>query len=110
MPSLVEVFPLLCLMVVLLWQVFIWLRIEVLRVANAELIADVVAQLGKAKAEIVAKIGGLEAAVASGEDLSGPLAELVAAAQGLDDVVPDDVVPDEPLIEFPEQPEDAPVE
>lgn len=97
-------------MVVLLWQVFIWLRIEVLRVANAELIADVVAQLGKAKAEIVAKIGGLEAAVASGEDLSGPLAELVAAAQGLDDVVPDDVVPDEPLIEFPEQPEDAPVE
>lgn len=98
-------FPLLCLMVVLLWQVFIWLRIEVLRVANAELIADVVAQLGKAKAEIVAKIGGLEAAVASGEDLSGPLAELVAAAQGLDDVVPD-----EPLIEFPEQPEDAPVE
>lgn len=90
-------------MVVLLWQVFIWLRIEVLRVANAELIADVVAQLGKAKAEIVAKIGGLEAAVASGEDLSGPLAELVAAAQGLDDVVPDVVVPGEPLIEFPEQ-------
>lgn len=102
-------FPLLCLMVVLLWQVFIWLRIEVLRVANAELIADVVAQLGKAKAEIVAKIGGLEAAVASGEDLSGPLAELVAAAQGLDDVVPDEV-PAEPLIEFPEQPEDEPVE
>lgn len=96
-------------MVVLLWQVFIWLRIEVLRVANAELIADVVAQLGKAKAEIVAKIGGLEAAVASGEDLSGPLAELVAAAQGLDDVVPDEV-PAEPLIEFPEQPEDTPVE
>lgn len=96
-------------MVVLLWQVFIWLRIEVLRVANAELIADVVAQLGKAKAEIVAKIGGLEAAVASGEDLSGPLAELVAAAQGLDDVVPDEV-PAEPLIEFPEQPEDEPVE
>lgn len=78
--------------------------------ANAELIADVVAQLGKAKSEIVAKIGGLEAAVASGEDLSGPLAELVAAAQGLDDVVPDVVVPGEPLIEFPEQPEDAPVE
>ena len=77
--------------------------------ANAELIADVVAQLGKAKAEIVAKIGGLEAAVASGEDLSGPLAELVAAAQGLDDVVPDEV-PAEPLIEFPEQPEDEPVE
>ena len=105
MPSLVEVFPLLCLIVVLSWQVFIWLRIEVSIVANAELIADVVAQLGKAKSEIVAKIGGLEAAVASGEDLSGPLAELVAAAQGLDDVVPD-----EPLIEFPEQPEDTPVE
>lgn len=88
----------------LLWLV-LFLRIEVCRMANAELIADVVAQLGKAKAEIVAKIGGLEAAVASGEDLSGPLAELVAAAQGLDDVVPDVVVPGEPLIEFPEQPE-----
>ena len=90
---------------VLSWQVFIWLRIEVFRLSNSELINNVVAQLGKAKSEIVAKIGGLEAAVASGEDLSGPLAVLAAAAQGLDDVVPD-----EPLIEFPEQPEDEPVE
>ena len=105
MPSLIGVFPLLCLIVVLSWQVFIWLRIEVFRLSNSELINNVVAQLGKAKSEIVAKIGGLEAAVASGEDLSGPLAVLAAAAQGLDDVVPD-----EPLIEFPEQPEDEPVE
>lgn len=95
---------------VLSWQVFIWLRIEVFRLSNSELINNVVAQLGKAKSEIVAKIGGLEAAVASGEDLSGPLAVLAAAAQGLDDVVPDEVAASDVLIEFPEQPEDAPVE
>lgn len=87
------------------FMLLLFYRIEVCRMANAELIADVVAQLGKAKAEIVAKIGGLEAAVASGEDLSGPLAELVAAAQGLDDVVPDEVAVNDVLIDFPEQPE-----
>lgn len=98
-------FPLLCLVVVLSWQVFIWLRIEVFRLSNSELINDVVAQLGKAKEEIVGKIGSLEAAVAAGEDLSGPLAELVAATQVLDDVVPDS--PDV-LIDFPDQPGDEP--
>lgn len=59
------------------------------RLANADAIAAVVEQLGKAKDEILAKIAELEAAAAAGEDLSGPLAELAAAAQALDDVVPD---------------------
>lgn len=76
----------------LLWLV-LFLRVEVVRLSNVELISGVVEQLGKAKAEIVGRIAVLEAAVAAGEDLSGPLAELVAAAQGLDDVVPDEVVP-----------------
>lgn len=74
--------------------VFVWLRVEVSRLSNAVAIEAVVAQLGKAKDEIVAKIGELEAAVGAGEDLSGPLAALVAAAQALDDVVPDAVVED----------------
>lgn len=72
--------------------VFVVLRIEVCRVSNAEAIGAVVVQLGKAKDEILGRIAGLEAAAASGEDLSGPLADLVAAAQALDDVVPDAVV------------------
>lgn len=71
---------------------FISLRIEVVKLANAEAIAAVVEQLGKAKGEILGRISELEAAAAAGEDLSGPLADLAAAAQGLDDVVPDAVV------------------
>lgn len=73
---------------------FIWLRIEVARLSNVDAIAAVVAQLGKAKDEILAKLAGLEAAAAAGEDLSASLAELAAAAQALDDVVPDAVVED----------------
>ena len=72
--------------------IFIWLRIEVTRLSSADAIAGVVVQLGKAKDEILARIAGLEAAAAAGEDLSGPLADLAAAAQALDDVVPDAVV------------------
>lgn len=68
---------------------FLCLRIEVCRLANAEAIQAVVEQLGKAKEEIQDRIAELEAAVASGEDLSEPLAALSAAAQALDDVVPD---------------------
>lgn len=68
---------------------FIGLRIEVVRVANADAIAAVVEQLGRVKDEIVTRIAELEAAAAAGEDLSGPLGELAAAAQALDDVVPD---------------------
>lgn len=81
---------------------FIGLRIEVGRLSNAEAIAAVVEQLGKAKNEIVEKIAALEVAAASGEDLSGPLAELAAAAQALDDVVPDAVV-EEAVVEAVEQ-------
>lgn len=72
--------------------VFLLLRIEVFRLSNAEAIAGVVEQLGKARDEILGKIASLEAAAGAGEDLSGPLAELAAAAQALDDVVPDEVV------------------
>lgn len=72
----------------LLW-VLLFIRVEVVRLSNVELIAGVVEQLGKAKAEILGRIAVLEAAAAAGEDLSGPLAELVAVAQQLDDVVPD---------------------
>lgn len=76
----------------LLW-LLLFLRVEVVRLSNRELIDGVVEQLSKAKVEIVGRIAALEAAVAAGEDLSGPLAGLVAAAQGLDDVVPDEVAP-----------------
>lgn len=75
--------------------VFIWLRIEVNRLSSADAIAGVVAQLGRAKDEILAKIAGLEVAAAAGEDLTASLAELAAAAQALDDVVPDALVPAE---------------
>lgn len=96
--------PLIALLVVffVLLFVFIWLRIEVTRLSSAEAIAGVVAQLGKAKNEILEKLAALEAAAAAGEDLSGPLAVLAAAAQSLDDVVPDAVV--EPPVEVVEPP------
>lgn len=71
---------------------FLILRIEVGRLSNLDAIAAVVVQLGKAKDEILAKVAGLEAAAAAGEDLSASLADLAAAAQALDDVVPDAVV------------------
>lgn len=47
----------------------------------------VVAQLGKARAEIVAEIANLEAQIGAGE--APDLTALKAAAQALDDVVPD---------------------
>lgn len=68
---------------------FIFLRIEVLSLSNADAIAAVVEQLGRAKDEILTRIADLEAAAASGEDLSESLAALSVAAQALDDVVPD---------------------
>jgi hypothetical protein len=102
--------PLIGLLVVffVLLFVFIWLRIEVTRLTSAEAIAGVVVQLGKAKNEILAKLAALEAAAAAGEDLSGPLAVLAAAAQSLDDVVPDAVV--EAPVEAPVEVVEAPVE
>ena len=72
--------------------VFLFLRVEVGRLSSVEAIQAVVVQLGKAKDEILGRIGELESAAAAGEDLSGPLADLAAAAQALDDVVPDAVV------------------
>lgn len=77
---------------------FIWLRIEVFRLSNTDAIEAVVAQLGRAKDEIVAKIATLQVAAAAGEDLTAPLADLVAAAQALDDVVV------EPAVEVPVEP------
>lgn len=77
--------------------VFIWLRIEVFRLSNVESLAAAVEQLQKAKAEIVSKLVALEDAVAAGEDLTGPLSELAAVAQSLDDVVPD--APEAPVEE-----------
>ena len=88
--------------------VFLVMRIEVSKLANAEAIAAVVEQLGKAKGEILGRITELEAAAAAGEDLSGPLADLAAAAQGLDDVVPDEVV--EEAVAAPVEEPAAPVE
>jgi hypothetical protein len=98
----VQLVALLVVFYVLLF-VFIWLRVEVCRLSNVEAIASVVAQLGKAKEEILARVAVLEVAAAAGEDLSGPLAELAAAAQALDDVVPDAVVeaPVEVPVEVP---------
>lgn len=87
---------------------FILFRVEEFRLSAGEAIAAVVTQLRHAQEEIVGRIEGLEAAVAAGgpvEDLSGPLAELKAIAQSLDDVVPDVVVPVEP-----EAPAEEPVE
>lgn len=84
--------------------VLMFFRIEVGRLSNAEAIEAVIVTLGKAKDEIVGRIGALEAAAeAAGvaEDLSGPLANLVAAAQALDDVVPDAVVSVEDAVEEP---------
>jgi hypothetical protein len=91
--------------------VFIWLRVEVCRLSSAEFIAGVVVQLGKAKDEILAKISALEVAAAAGEDLSGPLAVLAAAAQSLDDVVPDAPVeaPVEVPVDVPAEPVVEPV-
>jgi hypothetical protein len=89
---------------------FIWLRIEVFRLSNVDAIEAVVAQLGRAKDEIVAKIATLQVAAAAGQDLTAPLADLAAAAQALDDVVvpaPADVVVPTPVVPAPA---DVPVE
>lgn len=66
------------------------LEMRELQLSNQDTVNEIQAQLSKASAEIVGKISDLEAAVAAGEvlDFSG----LKAAAQALDDVVPDPVV------------------
>ena len=90
------VFGFVCALLFFVCFVLVLLRIEVLGLSNSEALAGIAVQLAKAKGEIVDRIAVLEAAVASGEDLSGPIAELSAVAQALDDVVPD-VVPDGPV-------------
>lgn len=66
---------------------------------------DVRDQLVKARGEIVTKIEDLEAAVSnSGEvspEVAEALSEVKAAAQALDDIVPDAVVEDTPVDEPP---------
>lgn len=83
----------------LTWSVFIWLRLEVFRLSNAETLVAIKEQLVKSKDEILGRIAALEAAAAAGEDLSAPLADLAAVAQALDDVVPDAPAPDAPPVE-----------
>lgn len=73
------------------------LVMEVIMGAVQDAIDQIVTQLGKAKDEILGEIANLEAQVAAGEVPN--LDALKAAAQGLDDVVPDPVV--EPPVESP---------
>ena len=60
------------------------------------LLTDVLAQLAKAKAEILDKIESLETALSDVElpqDAQDALAALAAKAQALDDIVPDTEAP-----------------
>lgn len=65
--------------------------------AVQDAVDQIVTQLAKAQAEIVDKIDELEASIAAGE--TPDLSALKAAAQALDDVVPD--VVEEPPVEEP---------
>lgn len=56
--------------------------------SNADLIEAVVAELKAATANISAKIAALQTAVANGEDLSAPLADLQGAADAVNAIVP----------------------
>lgn len=72
----------------------VWVRYMVEGVVMSEVqdaVDQIVAQLAKAKAEIVSEIESLEAAVVAGETVD--LTALKAAAQALDDVVVDEDVP-----------------
>jgi len=78
--------------------------------STQETINAVVAQLGKAKGEIISKIADLQiqlddANVADKVDIT----ELVAAAQSLDDIVPD-VVEAEPVEDDEDEVEEVPAE
>lgn len=101
-------------MIVLPWLVafgsfltlFTIIRIERFIMSEVQDAVDaVVAQLGKARAEIVAEIANLEAQIGAGE--APDLTALKAAAQALDDVVPDAPV-EVPPVDVPVDP--APVE
>ena len=86
-----EVFGYLIVAVVVTFVV--WHREKVCMSAVQDAVDSVVAQLGKAKAEILTAIAELEA-----REPNVDLSALTAAAQGLDDVVPD------PVVEEPEAP------
>lgn len=62
--------------------------------AAQDVVDQVTLQLGHAKDEILAKIADLEAQIAAGE--TPDLGPLMAAAQALDDVVPDAPVEEPP--------------
>lgn len=70
----------------------------------SDALVAVVAQLGKARGEIVGKIedltAALEAAQVEDPDVTQAVSDLKAAAQGLDDLVPDAPV-EEPPVETP---------
>lgn len=70
------------------------LEIGTLMGAVQDAVDQITAQLAKAQAEIVAKIADLEAQIAAGE--TPDLGPLKAAAQALDDVVPDAPVEEPP--------------
>lgn len=56
--------------------------------SNSDLIEAVVAELKAATANISAKIAALQTAIANGEDLSAPLADLQGAADAVNAIVP----------------------
>lgn len=87
-------------LLVVVLMVWVHLSIKEIVMSSAQIVVDqVVAQLGKAKDEIVAEIQRLEDAAAAGETLD--LSALSEAAQRLDDVVPDVVAGKElrPIVE-----------
>ncbi len=74
-------------------------------------VATVVAELVKAKDEILAKINNLQTAVDNGTVTAADLDPLREAAQALDDIVPDVTAPAEPVVESPaETPVETPVD
>ena len=68
-------------------------------------IAAVTGQLGKARDEILGKLAELEQKIVDGTVTAEDLAPLKAAAQSLDDVVPDPTPAPEPEPETPGEPE-----
>lgn len=76
---------------------------RIIRMTAQDTINEITTQLAKSGTEIVGKIADLEAAVAAGE--TPDFTELKAAAQSLDDIVPDAVV-----VEPPVEPVEPPVE
>lgn len=75
--------------------------------AAQDAVDQITLQLGKAKDEILAKVADLETQIANGE--TPDLTALRAAAQALDDVVPDPEPEPEPTPE-PEPEPEAPTE